>query len=760
MKKPILCLLSILLFMNVVVRAEKIYGKITDKTSGKKLTGVNITVNHGEKGSSSDQQGNYNLLLDKGTYQIVFSHVGYEDYVLFIHTNKKNHEYNINLIPKNLSVEEVVITASRTAEYKTEVPGRIDVISPKAIGASAAQNADNLLSQTSGITVDRSMGIFGKSVVSIRGVTGSEQGRVLVMQNGIPINKTDGGSVNWNRFMVNNIEKIEVFKGPGSSIFGSNAMGGVINIITTKNLDNGINGMAGLDYGTYNTFGQKISLNGKLNEGQKGFYWDLNAFNRNSDGYITLIEKAMDEYTIKSGLKEKGINVRIGYDVSKHNLIELEYNFYDDKRGQGEKIKEEQTRDHDTHYLRAHWKAGSGFLKWNISTYFQHEDYLSVREKQKKGKYSKWYVDSNRDDLGIIANFTAQINRHHISFGGDFRLGKVNGADVYKTSTDIVHNLGKMNNVAFYFQDKISIIEKLKLTVGGRLDFVKFYDGAFFIDEMTNITSNMENLAGNFDNNNWKAFTPKAAIHYNFTPSTNTYFSYSQGFRAATLDDLCRSGWISGGFKIANPNLGPEKIYSYEWGMNIQLNSKLSILPSVYYMIGKDFLYYLNTDKKMGKRFIRQKQNITEVEIYGFDLDVKYKLNSQFSTYTNYTYNHSKIKKFDQNTDLVGKALTYTPKHMVNAGFIWKNKIINSSVNFHYQDKRYSDDANKDENILDDYATFDFKVWKKIQLSIENEKMYFEFSASVNNVFNKTYLIHKEDISMGRFIMTSVKFFF
>jgi iron complex outermembrane receptor protein len=745
--------------MNVAMKAEKIYGKITDKISGEHLAGVNVTVNHDEKGSSSDQQGNYNLRLDKGTHQILFSHVGYEDYVLFVHTKTKNQEYNINLIPQNLSVEEVVITASRTPEYKTEASGRIDVISPKAIGASAAQNVDNLLSQTSGITVDRSMGIFGKSVVSIRGVTGSEQGRVLVMQNGVPINKTDGGSVNWNRFMVNNIEKIEVFKGPGSSIFGSNAMGGVINIITTKNLDKGINGMAGLDYGTYNTFGQQVSLNGKLNEGHQSFYWDINAFNRNSDGYITLIEEKRDEYTIKSGLKERGINARIGYDISKHNSIELEYNFYDDKRGQGEKIEEEQTRDHDTHYFRANWKAGNGLLKWNVSTYFQHEDYLSVREKFKKGKYSKWYVDSNRDDLGLITNFKVQINRHQISFGGDFRLGKVNGADVYAGPlTDIVRNLGKMNNIAFYLQDKISLTKKLKLTLGGRLDFVQFYDGAFLIEGMTDATSNMKDLTGNFENNNWKAFTPKAAIHYNFTPNINTYFSYSQGFRAATLDDLCRSGWISGGFKIANPNLGPEKIYSYEWGMNIRINSKLNILPSAYYMIGKNFLYYLNTDEKMGRRFIRQKQNITKVEIYGFDLDVKYKLNNQFSAYTNYTYNYSKIKKFEQKTDLVGKALTYTPKHMVNVGFIWENKILNSSVNFHYQDKRYSDDAN--EKILDDYATFDFKVWRKIQLSIENEKMYFEFSASVNNIFNKTYLIHQEDISMGRFITTSVKFFF
>ncbi len=758
MKKLILSLFSLLLFVNMAVKAEKIHGKIVDKNSGKVLTGAHLIVNNGEKSFSTDQNGKYTFKLDQGTHKILITHLAYEDYTFFVHIKNKDQEYNIGLIPENLSIDEIVITASRTPEYKTEVPGRVDVISPKIIQSATAQSSDELLKQTSGIVVDRSMGIYGKSVVSIRGVTGSEAGRVLVMQNGVPVNKSDGGSVNWNRFMVNSIQKIEVFKGPGSSIFGSNAMGGVINIITTKNLEKGIHGNAGVSYGTYKTFGQQLALNGKTSEGYKGFYWELSAFNRTSDGYIMLIEEERDEYTIKSDLKEKGLNARIGYDICEHNSIELEYNYYDDKRGQGEKIQEEQTRDHDTHYFRAHWKAGSGLLKWNISSYYQHEDYLSVRERLRSGSYSKWYVDSNRDDLGLIANFRAQINKHQISFGSDFRLGKVDGADVYKTSTDVVRNLGKMNNLAFYFQDKISLTENLKLSLGGRFDFVKFYDGAFLIENMTDATSIMEDVVGNFENNTWNAFTPKAAVHYNFNNNISTYFAYSKGFRAATLDDLCRSGWISGGFKIANPELGPEKIHSYEWGMNININGKLKILPSAYYMIGKDFLYYLNTDQKIGKRFIRQKQNITEVEIYGLDLDLKYRFNDQLSSYANYTYNHSKIKEFEAQAELVGKALTYTPKHMANAGFIWENKIINTSVNFHYQDKRYSDDAN--ENVLDDYATFDIKFWKKISLSSSDEKRYLELSASIDNLFNKTYLIHQEDISMGRFINTSVRFFF
>lgn len=761
MKKSITLFICLLLSIGLTYGASIVHGKISDKINGKPLSGVNIYLLKSKTGIISLPDGSYNLELKSGTYQIKFSYLGYENIIRTIHiTDDENIELNIQMISSVMSMDELVVTASRIPEYLLEIPGRIEVISLREIRADAAKSVDELLTQTSGVIVDRSMGIFGKSVVSIRGIVGGEQGRILVLQNGIPINKSDGGSVNWNRINVNNIQKIEIFKGPGSSIYGSNAMGGVINIITKKNTQKGIHGFSTIDYGTYNTFSQNVSIGGKLSEGVKGIYWNLSANNRSSDGYINVPDSLIDETIIESSLKEKSIQALIAYDFDENNNLEFEYNFYDDARGQGIKIQTEQIREHDTHFLKGKWQGTKGIFSWNLSAFYQYENYLTIREKLKNDEYSRWDVDSKRKDLGAFVNAIIELNRHRITFGSDYKVGKVDGADVYQTSTDLVHNMGKMNNFALYIQDKYALTENLKITAGIRFDMIKFYDGEFSIQGMTQTTSFMESFIGRLEDHNWTSFTPKAAIHYNINHKLSTYIAWSNGFRAPTLDDLSRSGLISGGFKEANPNLGPETVNSIEWGINMNLNSKLRIMPGIYFMKGQDFMYYLRTGEFVfgGRKPVLRKENITEVSLMGIDIDIKYRINNNLNIYANYTYTKSEINKFDDQPELEGKSLTYTPKHMTNAGFSFEHKIANLSVNFHYQDKRYKDDEN--EEILDAYSTIDAKIWKEFNFENISWLKSLNLSIDANNLMNKTYLVHNDQISMGRFITGSVTLFF
>ena len=134
-----------------------------------------------------------------------------------------------------LNLQEVIVTGSRAERPLTQSPGRIDVITPLVLRHSPALSVDDILSMLSGVNTTRSNGMSTMHTnVSVRGLAGDEQGRTLVLFDGIPINTSDEGSVNWNSLPVDNIERIEVFKGPGSSLYGNNAMGGVINIISKK----------------------------------------------------------------------------------------------------------------------------------------------------------------------------------------------------------------------------------------------------------------------------------------------------------------------------------------------------------------------------------------------------------------------------------------------------------------------------------------------------------------------------------------------
>ena len=126
-----------------------------------------------------------------------------------------------------LRLEEVVVTGSGTERPISQSPGSIHVVTPLLLRNSPAQSVDDILSMLSGVNTTRSDGISNMHTnVSIRGLAGDEQGRTLVLFDGIPINTSDEGSVNWNSIHIDNVQRIEVFKGPGSSLYGNSAMGG------------------------------------------------------------------------------------------------------------------------------------------------------------------------------------------------------------------------------------------------------------------------------------------------------------------------------------------------------------------------------------------------------------------------------------------------------------------------------------------------------------------------------------------------------
>ena len=190
---------------------------------------------------------------------IHISHMGYNPVQLnWVLKPGENRLNDILLQPSFISMDELVITATRTDSRLMNTPVRVNMITPGQINQLPLQNIDDALRFTPGLNVGRPFGIFSsKSTISMRGMSGKEQARVLVLLDGIPINKSDGGTVDWNLVDVSSIDRIEVTKGPGSAIYGGNAMGGIINMITKKTEDNFFLN-ASLEYGTYQTVGGRL----------------------------------------------------------------------------------------------------------------------------------------------------------------------------------------------------------------------------------------------------------------------------------------------------------------------------------------------------------------------------------------------------------------------------------------------------------------------------------------------------------------------
>ena len=215
-------------------QAQTIQGIVID-ADGESLTGANIVITNKNTQTITNQNGNFLIDIgDTGKINIKISFIGYKTFKKEIFLQKNLDLGKIILEPINFKTDEIVVTATKTSREINSVPASIEYISNKDIETLAIQKIDESMKFLPGIDIDRPFGIFGKSVVGIRGIVSSEPGRQLTLIDGIPINKSDGGGTNWNRIINSDIDHIEILKGPGASIYGNNAMGGTINLITKR----------------------------------------------------------------------------------------------------------------------------------------------------------------------------------------------------------------------------------------------------------------------------------------------------------------------------------------------------------------------------------------------------------------------------------------------------------------------------------------------------------------------------------------------
>jgi iron complex outermembrane recepter protein len=766
--RKVLFIICLLVGSNMLLAQQTISGKIVDSETNEPLAGAVIKVKDTQTGTTSAADGTFSLrLAEVQGYVLDISFVGYESREITIRAGERT--LSVALKPEFRQLGTVIVTATRSRRDKYDVPLRVDVLEKDKVEAIPALSADDYLRAIPGISVSRGASFLGSATVSMRGM-GSEAGRTLVMVDGVPVNKTDGGSVNWNAINAQDIEQVEVMKGPGSSIHGGNAMGGVINLISPTPAEN-IEGYLSQSYGTFETVNTQAAVLGR----NGNLFWGVDGRYCISDGYITTPADEIDEFSVASFLNEYQAGARAGYFLSPEQMIEGSISYYTGKRGTGASFngfgfENENLAAPDGAYNS--YTSISGRVGYrgsfddnrqlNLTLYGQRENYQNIRESVRNNRISRYDVESVRDDMGFLSSFTFNpFQNHSVTTGIDLRHGAVDGADVYLTSTDEVLNLGKMNQLGIYLQDEIRLSDSpWSVLAGIRFDYANFYDGAFLVNTPTNETAFLQDFAGDLEDASFMAFSPRLSLQYHIPQNFRVYAGYSQGFRAPVLDDMCRTGRISGGMKIANPDLQPEYLNNFELGGDIFIGRSLTISPAVFYALGRDYHAYIATGDSLvlnnRMRPIRIKDNIGRVEISGAELAADFRITTGLNWLVSYSYTHTEIKEFrvldpTEDDDLVGKELVYQPRDIFHTSLIWRNNIINSMISFNYKGAQWLNDVNTEE--IEAFNYIDLHLWRPVFRGLS-------VALKVHNLFNQDYVDSRNMIAPGRMINAELKYSF
>ena len=228
MKKIII--ITILVFIGNLFAQGSISGKITRADSGDALLGVNILVAGTFTGTTTNDDGEFEIeSLPSGEYTLVVSMIGFEK-----HTEKnivvvdKKVQIEIQLKRDVLSAPQVVVTASRNVQDVMELPVSMSVIGPRKIHDRAAVNLVEVMKFEPGISSVRGQ-------LNIRGTSGFTVGtgdRSLLLIDGVPVMGSGAGNITWTMVPISEIDHVEIIRSGGSALYGSSALGGVVNILT------------------------------------------------------------------------------------------------------------------------------------------------------------------------------------------------------------------------------------------------------------------------------------------------------------------------------------------------------------------------------------------------------------------------------------------------------------------------------------------------------------------------------------------------
>ncbi|MEJ2402927.1 MAG: TonB-dependent receptor [Candidatus Thiodiazotropha sp.] len=642
--------------------------------------------------------------------------------------------------------EEIVITATRTEEAVSKVSASVTLIDANEIALRSVESPEALLKNEAGIDLAITPGGVVDRIV-LRGIPEGFSGNTTqYLLNGMPVDPVQIASNRtvWQLISTADIERLEVVRGPASALYGANAMGGVINIITKRGAADPFM-RAVLEGGSHNA--RTIGLHGGGNLGDVDLY--LSARESRSDGYRPTLESSWDglDYDLSGRKNERRhFNGSLSYwptDRQEFDVGVYHYRQEDDWLGGHPNQRSES--DGTGADLAYHHELGDTTqltiklltLDSTSDVYIDNsyedfpEDALVLEDR---------YEDRERSTSAEFQLNMQPLERHTLILGASYSAGtwELDGSERY-SDYPAWTSYSKTNEsqvAALFIHDQIELSKQLLFSLGGRYDRYRFEE----------IQVEQEDRPDAKDS----VFTPRASLRFQLSEAYSIYASAGKGYIPANPGLMYRSGssWLD------NTDLEPESSTSWESGLNFSgLNGKLNGSLALYRTDYKDRItsMYVTTDGQSCTEFpcFRQYQNITAIRVKGAELILKGKIGDHWRPFFNYTLNDSKIRENESDPETKGNSPAYSPKHKINLGTTYVgNKGFGARVAGRYVSTRYWSDRHYDWTQLDNFFTVDTKLIQRFSLNGKLPDM--ELSLAINNLFDKSYSEWKGELADGR----------
>lgn len=655
--------------------------------------------------------------------------------------------------PPAQELERMVVTATKTERAISEVPVSVSVIERADVEVLPAQNIDDLIMHETGVTVKRVVGMAEgiPSDIIIRGVPGAfAASRALILVDGIPTNVSGTPLMILNEIPLLNVGRIEVLRGPFSSLYGANAFSGVVNVFSRE---------AGRV--------QELAVSHK--------FWpllhsDISAWN---GGTFTRVD-----YSIGGGYREID-----NYLVSDHALerngdrtAELPIDNYD--YSDGRMLGKVRFWFNDNLSLTIHGRLFGSDLGFGRSQDYLRTDVDIKGRKVLAGPYLDWqptdnfdlhiggyarrltgefyntsyhpetgetvpsYWKSVVDDGTAEAQTTVRVgDANTVTAGIDYLENQVAfGATRHRVTEEIIYPGGdeRIGNFGVYVQDELRLWDRFVAIPGVRLDY--------------------HSLVGT-------VLSPKIACSYRFAEQLRGRFSFGRAFRAPTLVELYmpQTFLLSGVTMIPSPDLKPEYIVSVDAGTDITIGRRLEATVNCFYNDMRDLISprIMPDAATLGINIAHR--NISEAWSAGVEAALKLRVPLWLEWRLDYAYTESR----DVTIEL---PLDYVPRHTLSAGMVFRRKLGRVLVSGTLTETMVGGRSYLEWQTSDPYSisqgpndlwlprTIELPPYWRTDLSLRcaflKERLWLE--AAVQNLFDAEYEESGGTLAPGRFATVTI----
>lgn len=724
-----------------------IEGKVVDNVTKEPILGANILIENSSNGTITNELGEFVLKNISSSKNILISFLGYKTQKIKV--AKKNVVIYLESTENRL--EEVVVSASRTQKRRQEVPVAISTITAKKLDEMKPTTVAQVLNQAAGVL----MIDLGNEqhMMAIRQPI-STKSLYLYLEDGIPIRPT--GVFNHNALLEMNMaatKNIEIIRGPFSSLYGSEAIGGAINFFTAN--------PTATPTGSFSVRG-------------------------NNQGYLRMDAKASATFNktgvYVSGYKSKikgGIRAYGDYDKDAitlkvvHNFNDktmwsntlTNINYFSEMSGSldEEKFK---NKDYTSYHTFTFRDAKALRLNSTISHFWNDASNTSLsliyRDNMMKQNPS-YRIDSRADfdsytpgqlndnsfnSYGFVAQHNMKLNKAIINVGASLDYSpntyEALETNVYRNAEGMYESFSltgnylsnyavDLFNIGGYVSGEYELTEKFKVNAAVRID-------QFNYDFTNRLGADASDYKAPNTETSFSAFTPRLGAIYDFNRRIGVYTNYSNGFLPPSVGEMYRKSDV--------PLLDPSKFNNYEVGSWLSLlNDKLYIDVAAYYLKGKDEV--VSVTVKEGSVRSSENKNVGETEHYGLEYLLKLKPIENLSL--RFSGSYSKHKYVDFVTKIVdGEAATDYSGNEMNGAPAWINntelnytpgfaKGLRLGLEWQHVGEYFTDQVN--ENTYGEYDVFNARVGYK--------KGHWHIWTNLLNVTDKLYA-NRADTSWGR----------